>query len=391
MIYLDHAATTRVDPEVFQAMAPFLQEEYGNPSSLYQLAGRSRHAVETARETLADYLGADPAEIIFTGCGSEADNHALKGTALTRGDQGRHLITTAIEHHAVLHSCQALEKQGFEVTYLSVDRTGLIAPEQVAEALREDTILVSVMHANNEVGTVEPIAEIGALCRERGVWFHTDAVQSLGKLPVKVDDLKVDMLSISAHKFYGPKGVGALYLRKGIRLRPFMDGGAQERGRRAGTENVAGIAGLGRAVELLASRGEEDTARELRLRDRLIEGLTAEIPFCFLTGHATHRLPNIASVVINYIEGEGILLSLDLEEICASSGSACTSGSLDPSHVLMALGYPHAVAHGSVRLSLGRENTDAEVDRVLEVMPGIVNRLREMSPLWADAKKRGDV
>ncbi len=391
MIYLDHAATTKVDPEVFAAMAPHLQDEYGNPSSLYALAGRSRAKMEAARQSVAAYIGADPSEIIFTGCGTESDNHAIKGTALAKRDTGKHIITTEIEHHAVLHSCEALEKQGFEVSYLPVDQYGLIAPEQVAEALRDDTILVTIMHANNEVGTIEPIAEIGAICRERGVWFHTDAVQSLGKIPVNVDDLNVDMLSLSAHKIYGPKGVGVLYLRKGVRLPPFLDGGAQEQGRRACTENVASIVGLGKAVELLAQRGQQDNTRIQTLCDRLVEGITGQIPHCFLTGHPEKRLPNIASFIMNYIEGEGMLLSLDFEEVCASSGSACVSGSLDPSHVLMAMGYPHAVAHGSLRLSLGRENTEAEIDRVIDLLPPIVERLREMSPLWADAKSKGEV
>ena len=391
MIYVDHAATTGVDPEVFAAMRPFLQDAYGNPSSFYQLANRARTAIDQARERLADYINAKPREIIFTGCGSEADNLAIKGAAAARRDQGRHIITSTIEHHAVLHACRSLEQDGFEVTYLPVDYTGLVDPDQVAEAIRDDTTLVTIMHANNEVGTVEPIAEIGALCRERGVLFHTDAVQSLGKLPIDVEQLNVDMLAVSAHKIYGPKGVGALYVRRGVRLRPLIDGGAQEFRLRAGTENVAGIVGLGKGLELLAQRGEQDTQRITVLRDKLLCGIPERIPHVIVTGHPQRRLPHIASFCLRYIEGEGILLSLDLADICASSGSACTSGSLEPSHVLMAMGYSHEVAHGSLRLSLGRPNTQAEIDQVLDVLPGIIARLREMSPLWADAQRRGEV
>lgn len=391
MIYLDHAATTKVDPEVLAAMMPFLQDEYGNPSSLYQLANRSQAALQQAREQLAEYINAQPREIIFTGCGSEADNLAIKGTAWARRDKGRHIITSAIEHHAVLHSCQALEKDGFEVTYLPVDNTGLIDPQQVADAIRDDTILVTIMHANNEVGTVQPIAQIGAVCRERGVLVHTDAVQSLGKLPVDVKQLNVDMLAISGHKIYAPKGVGVLYIRRGVKLRSLLDGGAQEFRVRAGTENVASIVGLGKAVELLGQRAPQDNQRITALHDKLIAGIRQNISQVILTGHPTKRLPHIASFCIRYVEGEGILLSLDMEDICASSGSACTSGSLEPSHVLLALGYSHEIAHGSLRLSLGRENTEAEVDHVLEVLPGIIKRLRNMSPLWADAKRRGQI
>lgn len=391
MIYLDHAATTKVDPEVLAAMMPFLQDEYGNPSSLYQLANRSQAALQQAREQLAEYINAQPREIIFTGCGSEADNLAIKGTAWARRDKGRHIITSAIEHHAVLHSCQALEKDGFEVTYLPVDNTGLIDPQQVADAIRDDTILVTIMHANNEVGTVQPIAQIGAVCRERGVLVHTDAVQSLGKLPVDVKQLNVDMLAISGHKIYAPKGVGVLYIRRGVKLRSLLDGGAQEFRVRAGTENVASIVGLGKAVELLGQRAPQDNQRITALHDKLIAGIRQNISQVILTGHPTKRLPHIASFCIRYVEGEGILLSLDMEDICASSGSACTSGSLEPSHVLLALGYSHEIAHGSLRLSLGRENTEAEVDHVLEVLPCIIKRLRNMSPLWADAKRRGQI
>ena len=392
MIYLDHAATTPVDPEVFEAMAPYLHEEYGNPSSFYGLARRSRGALDEARERIAAFLGAAPREIVFTGCGTEADNLAIKGLAFAHADQGRHIITSAIEHHAVLHACKSLEKyHGFEVTYLPVNHEGLVTVEQVAEALRPDTLLVTIMHSNNEVGTIQPIAEIGALCMERKVRMHTDAVQSLGKLPLKVDDLNVDLLAIAGHKFYAPKGVGALYMRRGVKLANLLDGGSQEFGRRAGTENVAGIVGMAKAVELLEQGMAEDNARITRLRDRLITGVLERIPQAQLTGHPEKRVCNIASFCFHFIEGEGILLSLDFEDVCASSGSACTSASLDPSHVLIAMGYPHEVAHGSIRMSLGRHNTEQEVDQVLDLLPPIVERLRNMSPLWADARKKGEV
>lgn len=391
MIYLDHAATTPVDPEVFEAMAPYLQAQFGNPSSFYKIARQARGAVEEARERLAAYLGCQPREILFTGGGTEADNMAIKGLAWARQDKGRHIITTQIEHHAVLHTCKFLEKQGFEVTYLPPDRDGRIAVEQVAEAIRDDTILVSIMHSNNEVGTIQPIAEIGQLCWDRKVRLHCDGVQSLGKANLRVDEINVDMLAISAHKVYGPKGVGALYVRKGCRLVPLLDGGSQEFNRRAGTENVAGIVGLGKAIELLEKRGAEDNERVTRLRDRLTAGVLERIPAVIPTGHPTQRIGNISSFCFRYIEGEGILLSLDFEDVCVSSGSACTSGSLDPSHVLLAMGYPHEVAHGSIRMSLGRHNTEAEIDRVLEILPPIVERLRGMSPLWADAVRRGEV
>jgi len=389
VIYFDNAATTKIDPEVLGAMLPFLQDEYGNPSSVYRLAGRARRALEHAREQVAAYIGASPQELIFTGCGSESDNYAIKGTAWALADRGKHIITSAIEHHAVLDACLALKRDGFDVTVLRPDKYGVIHPEQVAEAIRPDTILVSIMHSNNEVGTLEPIAEIGAICKERGVRFHTDAVQSLGKVPLHVDELNVDLMAMSAHKIYGPKGVGALYIRRGTKLVKLIDGGGQEMGKRAGTENVAGIVGMGKAVELLSQRADEDNARIQRLCQRIIDGVLAGVPHSQLTGHPQQRLPNIASFVINYVEGEGMLLSLDLYGICASSGSACTSGSLDPSHVLLAMGYPHEVAHGSLRISLSRTNTEADVDVFLAALPNFVARLRSMSPTWADAQRKG--
>jgi cysteine desulfurase len=389
VIYFDNAATTKVDPEVLGAMLPFLQDEYGNPSSVYRLAGRAHHALENAREQVAAYIGASPQELIFTGCGSEADNYAIKGTAWALADRGKHIITSGIEHHAVLDTCHALERDGFEITVLMPDNFGVIHPAQVAEAIRRDTILVSIMHSNNEVGTIEPIKEIGAVCKERGVVFHTDAVQSLGKVPLNVDEMNVDLMAMSAHKIYGPKGVGAMYIRRGSKLVKFLDGGGQEMGKRAGTENVAGNVGMGKAVELLTRRADEDNARTARLCRKTIDGVLANVPHSQLTGHPEQRLPNIASFVINYIEGEGMLLSLDLYGICASSGSACTSGSLDPSHVLLAIGYPHAVSHGSLRISLSRHSTEAEVDILLSALPNFVARLRSMSPTYADAKRKG--
>jgi len=386
LIYLDNAATTWIAPEVLEAMTPFLQDDYGNPSSIYSLAGRSASALESARQTVADYLGASPDEIIFTGGGSEADNLAIKGTM--RKKPGGHIITSAIEHHAVLHTCQALEHQGYELTVLPVDGNGLVDPEDVRQALRPDTRLITIMHSNNEVGTIEPIREIAAVAREAGAKMHTDAVQSLGKTPLNVDELGVDMMAFSAHKVHGPKGVGALYVRKGFRPVPLIDGGGQEKGRRAGTENVAGIVGFGRAVELLGEEGERAVEQMRGLRDKLIEGIMAGIPEVVLTGHPEKRLPNLASFCIRYIEGEGILLSLDMQDIAASSASACTSGSLEPSHVLLAMGYPHEIAHGSLRLSLSRYTTEEEIDRVLEVLPPIIQRLRDMSPLYAEAMKQ---
>jgi cysteine desulfurase len=391
MIYFDHAATTPVDPEVFEAMTPYLTTQWGNPSSVYQFAGHAKAAIETAREQVAALVNADPKEIIFTGGGSEADNLAIKGYAWAHQDRGKHIITSAVEHHAVLHACQRLEKMGFELTVLCVDQYGMVRPEQVAEAMRDDTLLVTIMHGNNEVGTLQPIAEIGALCRERKVAFHSDAVQTLGKVPLDARQLPVDMLAFSAHKIYGPKGVGVLYLRQGTRVWPLIDGGAQERQIRSGTENVAGIVAMGKACELAGQRLVEDNQHIAGLRDYLRDNLMASIPYLLYTGHPEQRLPNIASICVRYIEGESILLFLDSHGICASSGSACTSGSLDPSHCLLAMGLPHAIAHGSLRLSLGRHNTQAECDRLIEVLPPIIQRLREMSPLYGDASRKGEV
>jgi cysteine desulfurase len=380
VIYLDNAATTRVAPEVFEAMSPFLQDEYGNPSSVYALAGRSAAALEDGRRSLAEFIGAEPEEIIFVGSGSEADNLAIKGTM--RKKDGGHMITSAIEHHAVLHTCKYLQEEGYDLTVAGVDQHGLVDPREVADAIREDTRLITIMHSNNEVGTIQPIVEIAAIARERGIKMHTDAVQSLGKVPLNVDALGVDMMSFSAHKLHGPKGVGALYIRKSFRPEPIIHGGGQERRLRAGTENVPGIVGFGRAVSLAAELGHEPVERMRALRDKLIAGVLEAIPETVLSGHPVERLPNIASFLFRYIEGEGILLSLDMKDIAGSSGSACTSGSLDPSHVLLSMGYPHEIAHGSLRLSLSRYTTEQEIDTVLEVLPPIIQRLRDMSPLY---------
>ena len=385
MIYLDHAATTGVDPRVLDVMLPFWKERYGNPSSLYRLGRDASKAVNGARETIASILGADPREIIFTSCGSESDNLALRGVALARqaAGKGNHIITTPIEHHAVGHTASQLAtKSGFELTVVPVDKYGLVDPQAVAEAIRDNTALISVMYANNEVGTIEPIAEIGAIARSRGVPFHTDAVQAGGSLPLKVKDLKVDLLSLSAHKFYGPKGVGLLYARKGVSMWPTQTGGAQEANRRAGTENVAFIVGMAKALELAYAELEESNRRIADLRDRLVAGIMSRIPESELTGHPTQRLPNSASFVIHYVEGESILLNLDAKGIAASTGSACTSASLSPSHCLLAMGYIPEIAHGSLRLTLGKENTIEEIDYVIESLTGIIEKLRAMSPLY---------
>ncbi len=384
-VYLDHAATTPVAPEVLEAMLPYFQQFWGNPSSIHRYGRQASEGVEQGRAHLAELLHCTPKEIYFTGGGTEADNLAIFGTALAREEKGRHIITSVIEHHAVSHTCEALQKRGWEVTYLPVDSTGLVDPDELRHAIRPDTVLATIMHANNEVGTVQPIAEIGAICREAGVWFHTDAVQSVGHIPTRVNELNVDMLSLSGHKLYGPKGVGALFIRRGVRIKPQIFGGGHERGMRSGTENVPGIVGLGRAAELALAEMESEAARQTRLRDKLLDGIVARIPDSFITGHREHRLPNNASVIVKYIEGEAQLLRLDAAGIAASSGSACTSGSLDPSHVLLAMGIEVAFAHGSIRFSLGRGTTEAEIDYVLEQYPSIAEVLRAMSPFNANS------
>lgn len=380
-VYMDNAATTKLSPDVLNAMMPYLTDIYGNASSVHAFGREAREGVEHARNQVAAAINASPDEIFFTAGGTESDNMAIKGVAHKYAKKGKHIITTAIEHHAVLHTCEALEKEGYEVTYLPVDEDGLISVEQVRAAMRDDTILVTVMFANNEVGTIEPIAEIGALCRERNVLFHTDAVQAVCHIPIDVKAMNIDLMSISAHKFHGPKGIGALYCRKGIVLEPVIVGGAQERKRRAGTENVAGIVGLGAAIERAHKNMAADMARVSALRDKLISGILKDIPHVKLNGHPTQRLPQNVNFSIRYIEGESILLMLDINGIAASSGSACTSGSLDPSHVLLAMGIPHEIAHGSLRLTLSDMTTDEEVDYVLETLTKTVKRLRDMSPL----------
>jgi len=385
MIYMDHAATTAVDQRVLEAMLPYWTEQYGNPSGIYRLAREAAKAMEQARETVAGILGCKPREIIFTSCGSESDNLALRGVAFAQRARGKgnHIITTPIEHHAVLHTAEELrDRFGFELTLLPVDRHGMVDPDDVARAIRDDTVLISVMYANNEVGTIEPIAEIGAIARERGIPFHTDAVQAGGVLPLNVNDLKVDLLSLSAHKFYGPKGIGLLYVRDGVPLWPMQTGGGHERRRRAGTENVPYIVGLATALKLAYEEAEENNRRIAALRDRLIAGVLERIPDVHLNGHPTQRLPNNANFTIKYIEGEAVLIQLDLMGVAASSGSACSTGAVEPSHVLRAMGVPPEEAFGSLRLTLGRENTEEDVDYVLEVLPPIVERLRAISPLY---------
>lgn len=382
-VYLDHSATTPVRPEVLEAMLPFLKDTYGNPSSIHSFGQEGKKALEESREKVAAAIGASPDEIIFTSGGTEADNLAIIGTARAYAKKGRHIIISSIEHHAALDSAKYLEKQGFQVTYLPVTGEGLVQVEDVARAIRPDTILISVMHVNNEVGTVQPVAEIGRLARERGILFHTDAVQSLGKLPVNVKEIQADLVAISSHKIYGPKGVGALYVRRGVRLEPLFYGGGQERKRRPGTENLPGIVGFGRAVELIIPEMETEAARLSALRDRLLDGIVERIDDVVVTGSRQHRVCNNASFCVKYVEGESMLLLLDMQGVAASSGSACTSGSLDPSHVLLAMGIPVEVAHGSLRMTLGRQNTEEDVDYVLEVLPPIVDRLRQMSPLYA--------
>lgn len=386
-IYLDNSATTPLKKEVLDEMMPYLTEHYGNPSSIYKIGREAKAAIEAAREKVAMALGAEPKEIFFTGCGTEADNWAIKGIALSKQKRGKHIITSKIEHHAVLHTLESLEKQGYDVTYLNVDEYGKISLDELKSAIRPDTILITIMTANNEVGTIQPIAEIGAIAKEHGVLFHTDAVQAIGSIDINVKDMNIDLLSLSAHKFGGPKGIGALYARSGVRPDIFMHGGAQERARRAGTENVASIVGLGKAIELATANLVEKTSKIRAMRDRLIKEIPEKIPYVKLNGHPTDRLPGNVNFSFNFIEGEALLLMLDLNGIAASSGSACTSGSLDPSHVLLALGLPHEIAHGSLRLSIGEINADEDIDYVLEVLPNIVQRLRDMSPLYEKVSK----
>ncbi len=385
-IYLDHAATTPTHPEVVEAMLPFFTDAFGNPSSIHSQGQEAKGAIEGARIKVAELIGARSEEIIFTSGGTEADNFALKGVAYANEHKGNHIITTPIEHHAVMEACKFLERRGFRITYLPVDEHGLVDPQDVRKAITDNTILISVMHASNEVGTIEPVEEIGKIAREAGVYFHTDAVQTVGHIPVNVDKLKVDLLSISGHKLYGPKGVGALYVRKGTRLVSLMHGGEQEKRRRAGTENVPAIVGLGKAVGLAGREIDKEAERLAYLRDKLIKGLGEKIDHIRLNGHPTRRLPNNVNVSVDFVEGESMLLNLDLEGICASTGSACSSAILEPSHVLLALGLPPEQAHGSLRFTLGRENTEADIERVLEVLPEIVTKLRAMSPLLKTQK-----
>lgn len=387
-VYLDNAATTKVRPEVVEAMLPYFTEIYGNASAVYDFGQKCKQAIEDARETIAASIGTKAANIYFTAGGSESDNWALKGVAEAYGDKGKHIITTKIEHHAILHTCAYLEQHGYEVTYLDVDADGLVSPEALKQAIRPDTILISVMFANNEIGTIEPIAELGQIAHEHGILFHTDAVQAYTQVPIDVEKMHIDLLSASGHKLNGPKGIGFLYIRQGLKLKSFIHGGAQERKRRAGTENVPGIVGLGKAVEIAMETMEERTAKESELRNYLIARIEEEIPFAKLNGHREKRLPNNVNFCFRFIEGESMLIMLDMAGICGSSGSACTSGSLDPSHVLLAIGLPHEIAHGSLRLTLGDENTKEQVDYVVDHLKEIVSKLRAMSPLYEDYAKK---
>ena len=387
-IYLDHAATTAARPEVVEAMLPYFTEKFGNPSSVYTFSQQNKAVITQCRDVIANSLNAKSNEIYFTAGGSESDNWALKAAAEAYASKGKHIITTKIEHHAILHTAQYLEQRGFEVTYLDVDENGIVKLDQLKAAIRPDTILISVMFANNEIGTIEPIKEIGEIAHEHGIIFHTDAVQAYGQVPIDVDEYHIDMLSASGHKLNGPKGIGFLYIRTGLKLRSFVHGGAQERSRRAGTENVTGIVGLAKAVEIAFATMEERTKKETAMRDHLIDRLLAEVPYARLNGHRTKRLPNNVNISFQFIEGESMLIMLDMKGICASSGSACTSGSLDPSHVLLAIGLPHEIAHGSLRMTLGEENTMEEMDYVADQIKEIVTKLRAMSPLYEDFVKK---
>lgn len=388
MIYLDNAATTRVYPEVLEAMTPYFTEHYGNPSAFYSFSNSAGKAVTEARESVARLIGAKTEEIYFTGGGSESDNWALKATAEAYEKKGKHIITTTIEHHAVLHTCQWLEKNGFEVTYVNVDEDGVVKLDELEAAIRPDTILISIMAANNEIGTIQPLKEIGTIARKHGVLFHTDAVQAFAHIPINVDEMNIDMLSASGHKIHGPKGIGVMYIRKGVKILSFVHGGAQERRRRAGTHNVPGIVGMGKAVEIAATMMEEKAASISKMRDYLIEQVLEKVPYSRLNGHKTNRLPNNANFCFRFIEGEGMLILLDQAGICGSSGSACTSGSLDPSHVLLAIGLPHEIAHGSLRLTLSEDTTQEEIDYTVDKLAEIIARLRSMSPLYEDFEKK---
>lgn len=388
IIYLDHAATTATRPEVVEAMLPYFTEKFGNPSSIYGIAAENKKAVQEARDVIGKSLDTSPDNIYFTAGGSEADNWALKATFEAYQEKGKHIITSVVEHHAILHTCEYLEKLGAEITYIGVDENGIINLDELENAIRPDTILISVMAANNEIGTIQPVGEIGAIAKHHGVLFHTDAVQAYGQIPMNVDEMNIDMLSASGHKLNGPKGIGFLYIRKGLKLRSFIHGGAQERRRRAGTENVPGIVGLGKAVEIAMSTLEQRMEQETMMRDYLISHIMERIPYCRLNGDNIKRLPNNVNISFQFIEGESLLIMLDMKGICASSGSACTSGSLDPSHVLLAIGLPHEIAHGSLRLTLGEENTYEQMDYVVEQMVEIVEKLRAMSPLYEDFLKK---
>ncbi len=386
-IYMDNSATTPVKEEVLHEMLPYFTTKYGNPSSIYSLGSQSKNAIEVSRERIAEALKAKTNEIFFTAGGSEADNWALKGIAFANKGRGNHIITSKIEHHGILHTCEYLEKQGFEITYLDVDEYGTIDLKQLEESINSNTILISIMFANNEIGTIQPIKEIGKIAKEKGVYFHTDAVQAVGHVRIDVNEMNIDLLSLSAHKFYGPKGVGALYIRQGVKIDPLISGGAQERNRRAGTENVPGIVGMGKAIELAYENLDENNAKLTRLRDSMIKKVFDKIDYVRLNGHPTNRLPGNVNLCFEFIEGESLLLSLDMAGIAGSSGSACTSGTLDPSHVLLAIGLPHEIAHGSLRLSLGDFNTEEEVDYTVEKLEEIVARLRSMSPLYENIKE----
>ncbi|ONI39181.1 cysteine desulfurase NifS [Candidatus Epulonipiscium fishelsonii] len=388
MIYFDHAATTPMKTEVLDAMMPYLTQNFGNPSSIYQIAQLNKKAIDEARDTIAKYLGAKPNEIYFTSGGTESDNWAIKGIAEAYKEKGNHIITSKIEHHAVIHSCEYLEKHGYEVTYLDVDENGVVDLEQLKASIRPTTILITIMYANNEIGTIMPVEEIGRIAKEHDIPFHTDAVQAVGQIKIDVVKQNIDMLSLSSHKINGPKGVGALFIRRGLKVAQFIHGGGQERGRRGGTENVAGIVGFGKAMELTYRNFDKKIANLVYLRSKLIEGILNNVPYAKLNGHPTNRLANNVNISFEFVEGESVLLLLDMQGICASSGSACTSGSLDPSHVLLSIGLPHEKAHGSVRMTLGEGSTQEEVDEVIEKLPAIIKRMRDMSPLYEEFMKK---